>query len=155
MKTKEIKPEYVEYIPEKIEEGVLYISQRYRTAVHMCCCGCGQEVVTPLSPAEWSVKCNGGLVSMWPSIGNWSYLCHSHYVIRDNRVLEAMKLTEQQIKWIKAKDSADRTDQIRRTNYAKVKSALDQNLYAKITSTHELKQGIGWFQSLICWWKSL
>jgi hypothetical protein len=28
--------------------GVIYISERYATAVHLCCCGCGYEVVTPL-----------------------------------------------------------------------------------------------------------
>ena len=92
---------------------------------------------------------------MWPSIGNWSYLCRSHYVIRDSRVLEAKGITDQQIKRVKEKDRVDRAEQIRRANYAKVKSALDQNPYAKITSTHEFKQGTGWFQSLICWWKSL
>ena len=48
MKIKQIRPESVEFIPEHIEEGVLYISELYRTAVHKCCCGCGQEVVTPL-----------------------------------------------------------------------------------------------------------
>ena len=119
MKIKQIRPEYVEFIPEHIEEGVLYISERYRTAVHMCCCGCGREVVTPLSPAEWLVKRNGGRVSLWPSIGNWSYPCRSHYVIWDSRILEAKAMTERQIQRGKANDRADKTAQIRRTNHAK------------------------------------
>lgn len=119
MKIKQIKPEYVEYIPEHLEEGVLYISERYRTAVHKCCCGCGQEVVTPLSPADWSVKCNGGRVSLSPSIGNWSYPCRSHYVIRNSSVLDAKAMTEQQIQRVKANDRADKTAQIHRANHAK------------------------------------
>lgn len=126
MKIKHIRPENVEFIPERIEEGVLYISERYRTAVHKCCCGCGREVVTPLSQAEWSVNRNGDRVSLWPSIGNWSYPCRSHYVIRDNRVLEAKAMTERQIQRVKANDRADKTAQTRRTNHAKETAALVQ-----------------------------
>lgn len=155
MKIKQIRPEFVEYIPERIDEGVLYISERYRTAVHKCCCGCGQEVVTPLSPAEWSVKCNGGRVSMWPSIGNWSYPCRSHYVIRDGSVLEAKAMTERQIQRVKANDRADKTDQIRRSNHAKEVASLDEKPNAKIASTHERKPSMSWLQHVIRWWKSL
>ena len=154
MKIKQIRPEYVEYIPEHIEEGVLYISKRYRTAVHKCCCGCGQEVVTPLSPAEWSVWCKCGRVSMWPSIGNWSYPCRSHYVIRDSRVLEAKGMSERQIQWVKANDRADKTAQIRRTNLAKEKAAIVNKSNANITLTSEW-QPMSWLQHLIRWWKSL
>lgn len=155
MKIKQIKPEFVEYIPEHIKEGVLYISERHRTAVHKCCCGCGQEVVTPLSPAEWWAKCNGGRVSVWPSIGNWSYPCRSHYVIRDSRVLEAKRMTDRQIQWVKANDRADRTDQIRRMNNAKDKVALVQNSNTEITPTPEWQPSMSWLQHLIRWWNSL
>ncbi|MCW8827596.1 MAG: DUF6527 family protein [Gammaproteobacteria bacterium] len=154
MKIKQIRPEYVEYIPEHIEEGVLYISERYRTAVHKCCCGCGQEVVTPLSPAEWSVRCTDARVSMWPSIGNWSYPCRSHYVIRDSRVLEAKGMSERQIQWVKANDRADKTAQIRHTNLAKEEAAIVNKSNANIAPTPEW-QPMSWLQHLIRWWKSL
>jgi len=137
MKINKIRPEFVELIPEHIEEGVLYISNRYSTAVHRCCCGCGQQVVTPLSPAEWSVKCSGERVSLWPSIGNWSYPCRSHYVIRDSRVLVAKAMTEQQIQRVKANDRADKTAQIRRANHAKAAAALTSKSNAKITPAHK------------------
>ena len=152
MKIKQIRPENVEFVPEHIEEGVLYISERYRTAVHKCCCGCGQEVVTPLSPAEWSVKRNGGRVSLWPSIGNWSYPCRSHYVIRDNRVLEAKAMTERQIQRVKANDRADRTAQIRSTNHAKEAAAPEQN--AKMEPAHDRQPSMNWLQHLTRWWRS-
>ncbi|MHB1240662.1 MAG: DUF6527 family protein [Gammaproteobacteria bacterium] len=155
MKIKQIRPKYVEFIPERIEEGVLYISERYRTAVHKCCCGCGQEVVTPLSPSEWSVNLNGGRVSLRPSIGNWSYPCRSHYVIRDSRVVEAKAMTERQIQWVKANDRADKTAQILRTNHAKEASAPAPKPNPKITPTRELQQNMNWLQHLIRWWKSL
>lgn len=155
MKIKQMRPETVEFIPERIEEGVLYISERYRTAVHKCCCGCGQEVVTPLSPAEWSVKRNGSRVSLWPSIGNWSYSCRSHYVIRDSRVLEANAMTERQIQRVKTNDRADKATQIRRTNHAKEAAALVPKTNAQITLTHERQPNMNRIQDLIRWWKSL
>ena len=87
MKASELRPEYVDLMPKVIEEGVLYISKKYGTAVHKCCCGCGQKVVTPLKPTEWSLSVSTGGVSLPPSIGNWSFPCRSHYWIRDNRVV--------------------------------------------------------------------
>jgi hypothetical protein len=155
MKIKQIRPETVEFIPERIEEGVLYISERYRTAVHKCCCGCGQEVVTPLSSAEWSVKRNGSRVSLWPSIGNWSYPCRSHYVIRDSRVLEAKAMTERQIQRVKAIDRADKTVQIRHTNNAKGAAVLVPKPNGPVTPTHERQLSMSWLQHLFRWWKSL
>lgn len=150
MKIKQIKPEFVEYIPEHLDEGVLYISERYQTAVHKCCCGCGQEVVTPLSPAEWSVKWNGGRLSLWPSVGNWSYPCHSHYVIRDSRVLEAAPMTERQIQRVKANDRADKATQIQRANHAKEMATLAPQPRAQ--SKHPRAT---WLRFLIRWWKSI
>lgn len=155
MKIKQIRPEFVEFIPERLEDGVLYISERYRAAVHKCCCGCGQEVVTPLSRAEWSVKLNSGRVSLWPSIGNWSYSCRSHYVIRDSRVIEAMPMTDRQIQRVKENDWADKAVQIRRTNHAKEAATLFPEPNACITPSHERKQSMKWMQHLIHWWKSL
>ena len=73
---------FVEEIPRELEEGVLYVSIHFATAVHRCCCGCGQEVVTPLSPTDWQLAFDGRSVSLYPSIGNWSLPCQSHYWIR-------------------------------------------------------------------------
>ncbi len=64
-----------------MSSGLLYISIPYRTCGHLCCCGCGQEVITPLSPAQWSLTYDGENVSMRPSIGNWALACQSHYVV--------------------------------------------------------------------------
>ncbi len=33
-------------------ERTLYISIPYVTAAHKCPCGCGEEIVTPLSPTD-------------------------------------------------------------------------------------------------------
>lgn len=78
--------EFVEFLPEKLQEGVLYISIAYATAAHKCCCGCGHEVVTPLTPTDWKLIFDGETVTLDPSIGNWSFPCKSHYWIRRNSV---------------------------------------------------------------------
>ena len=83
--------EFVEFIPDELKERTLYISITYCTAVHKCCCGCGREVVTPLSPASWQLIFDGKTVSLHPSIGNWSLPCQSHYFITKNNVVWAQK----------------------------------------------------------------
>jgi hypothetical protein len=76
--------EFVEHIPDEVATGILYVSIPFATAIHLCCCGCGEEVVTPLSPTDWSLTFDGVSVSLHPSIGNWSFACQSHYWIKRN-----------------------------------------------------------------------
>jgi hypothetical protein len=78
---------FVDKIPENIEEEVIYISIECETAIHKCCCGCGMEVVTPLSPTDWTLIFDGVSISLDPSIGNWSFDCRSHYWIKKNEVI--------------------------------------------------------------------
>lgn len=89
--------EFVDYIPAEIKDGIVYISILYATAVHKCCCGCGNEVVTPLSPTDWQLSFDGQSVSLFPSIGNWSFDCKSHYWIIHNRVRWARRMTLEEI----------------------------------------------------------
>ena len=77
---------FVDSIPEVLEEGTLYVSIRFGTVVHKCACGCGEEVVTPLGPAEWKLTYDGRTISLAPSIGNWSFPCRSHYWIDGGNV---------------------------------------------------------------------
>jgi len=87
----------VEFIPDDLKERTLYISIPYCTAVHKCCCGCGREVVTPLSPTGWQLIFDGKTVSLYPSIGSWSLPCQSHYFITKNKVLWARQWSGKQI----------------------------------------------------------
>lgn len=89
--------EFVECVPAQLQEGVLYVSLAYATAVHKCACGCGHEVVTPFSPTDWHMVFNGETVSLAPSIGNWSFPCRSHYWIERGRVLWAGDMSDCQI----------------------------------------------------------
>ncbi len=92
-----LMPSFVDFIPEVLEEGVLYVSVRYKTACHKCSCGCGKKVVTPLTPTGWRITYDGRTVSLYPSIGNWKLACRSHYWITNNRVKWAEEWTAQEI----------------------------------------------------------
>lgn len=78
--------EFVTTVPDDLEGGVLYVSMPYATAIHLCACGCGNQVVTPLSPSGWQLVFDGVSVTLHPSIGNWRLPCRSHYWIRRNNV---------------------------------------------------------------------
>lgn len=93
----ELKPEFVEFIPDELEERTVYIAPKYRIAVHKCCCGCGRKVVTPLSPVSWKLTFDGVSISLYPSIGNWNLPCKSHYWIEKNRVKWVAQWTSGQI----------------------------------------------------------
>lgn len=88
---------FVKTIPDLIEERVVYITTYYNTAVHKCMCGCGNEVVTPLSPSDWELNYNGESISLHPSIGNWSFDCQSHYWVRNNEIVWAEKWSKERI----------------------------------------------------------
>jgi len=100
---------FVKSVPETLEDGVLYVSVEYATVIHKCYCGCGLEVVTPLSPKDWKLTFDGETISLHPSIGNWSFPCQSHYWIRNNRVEWAAKWDRGQIDTVRKKGEKSKT----------------------------------------------
>jgi hypothetical protein len=85
-KPQPIQHRFIDVIEGELEPGVLYVSIRLKNAVHMCPCGCGRKVYTPIAPDGWTLSFNGREVSLFPSIGNWLYECRSHYFIKANWV---------------------------------------------------------------------
>lgn len=94
---KTLNHKFVEFIPEDIQENTIFISIQYSTAVHKCCCGCGNEVVTPFSPTDWKLIYDGESITLSPSIGNWNFDCRSHYFIRNNKVHWAGNWSDEEI----------------------------------------------------------
>lgn len=92
-----LRHEFVEFIPAKLEHGVLYVSIPYATATHLCACGCRTEVITPLAPHGWKLTFDGRTVSLSPSIGNWSSACEAHYWIHQDQVEWAGSMSRQKI----------------------------------------------------------
>lgn len=100
-----ITHEFVEFIPRELDEGTLYISMEFATASHRCFCGCGTEVVTPISPAGWRLTYDGENVTLYPSIGSWSLPCKSHYWIRDGEVEWSYAMSRTEIAAVRRSDA--------------------------------------------------
>lgn len=94
MRVDRIEPQFVEFIPDVLQDGVLYISIPYGTIVHRCCCGCGEKVSTPLHPAQWRLTYDGETVSLTPSVGSGALPCRSHYFIARNVVRWAARMSK-------------------------------------------------------------
>lgn len=86
MRIDHLEHRFVSTVPGDLEAGVLYVSIEYDTTIHLCACGCRNQVVLPLHPTAWRLLYDGAAVSMWPSVGNWSFPCRSHYWIKDGRI---------------------------------------------------------------------
>jgi hypothetical protein len=112
-----LTPEFIELAPSELKEGVLYVSMVHACVIHRCCCGCGEKVVTPLSPAEWQLSYDGEAISLHPSIGNSRFSCGSHYWVKRGQVVWAPKLT------VAEAEAARRFDRATRDAYVGSKSA--------------------------------
>lgn len=82
-------------MPANLEPGILYVAQEFGAAAHLCACGCGAIVRTPLN--RWSLTETKKGPSLEPSIGNWQEPCQSHYWIDRGDVRWAEKWTPEEI----------------------------------------------------------
>ncbi len=89
--------ERVRYMPKELKPCVLYVSEEFAIAIHLCACGCGSKIKTPLGPTEWSVKQTKSGPTLRPSVGNWQEACQSHYWITRGDIVWAEKWTPEQI----------------------------------------------------------
>lgn len=89
--------ERVKYVPKELEAGILYVAAEFDVAVHLCACGCGTKVTTPLGPTEWQVADTSNGPTVTPSIGNWQLPCRSHYLIKGGSVHWAGQWSEDRI----------------------------------------------------------
>lgn len=94
MRRDRIRPAFVDGIPNRLEEGVLYVSLEHDAMMHLCACGCGKEVSTPLGPTDWRLTWDGVSISLAPSVGSGGLACRSHYLIDRNAVRWLAPMTE-------------------------------------------------------------
>ena len=147
-----LRHEFVEFIPdsEHMEEQTLYVSMHFATVIHKCCCGCGKEVVTPLSPTDWKLVFDGKTISLDPSIGNWSFECQSHYWIRGSTVKWAQKWTREEI----AAGRAD--DRFAKAGYFNAAgTATDRATRDTPEISESVKAEPGLWQKFKKWWSQL
>lgn len=128
MRRETLRHKFVEFIPEVLEEGVVYVSIQYATISHTCCCGCAQEVVTPLSPTDWKLIFDGKTISLEPSIGNWGFACKSHYWIKRNQVQWSRVWTKAEVEAARLQNGAAKQvyygDQLHRENQEQIPSQV-------------------------------
>lgn len=139
-----ITHEFVEFIPSNLHEGTIYVSIPYATVIHKCLCGCGKEVVTPLSPTDWKLIFDGVTISLDPSIGNWSFNCKSHYWIKRNKVIWACRWSEEEINDEKIRDRIAKEKYFETTNTATTDSTTKKD-------AHKPKRSF--WQKIREWWK--
>lgn len=106
MKTHTFDYEFIDEFPTTPVPGTVYVSTPFASALHLCACGCGVKVITPLSPDDWSIIFDGVSVSLTPSIGNWSFPCRSHYLIRRGGVIWSDQWSAQKIEANREADHA-------------------------------------------------
>ncbi len=130
MKTTIWRTIWIENMPEKMNEGDLYISTKHRLIEHMCACGCGSEVSLPLGRSEWRVEYDGDTISVLPSIGNWRLPCKSHYMILESKTKWCKKWSEEEIYIGRLRDRHEKETDIQR----KIKRiSWWQKIFKKIT----------------------
>lgn len=98
--------EGVDSIPEKLQANTLYVTTEGDVAGHLCACGCGREVITPLSSTDWSITIDRCGPTLSPSIGNWAFPCRSHYFIRSGAVVWARDMSDKAIVQGRRRDKA-------------------------------------------------
>lgn len=85
----------VQYMPTQFEPGILYVAEEFKAAAHLCACGCGSIVRTPLN--RWTLVETEQGPSLDPSVGNWEERCQSHYWIEGGNVRWAQKWSRSEI----------------------------------------------------------
>ncbi|MGJ8637799.1 MAG: DUF6527 family protein [Opitutaceae bacterium] len=126
--------QFVEHLPDQLEEGALYVSTKFATVAHLCCCGCGNEIITPLSPTDWKLTYDGKSVSLYPSIGSWSLDCRSHYWIKHNKVKWAGAWSKQEIEECHVREAGQKAD------YYKETQPTVEQTETKISVTPEIER---------------
>lgn len=132
---------FVDVIPSKLRHGILYLSIPYSTAVHSCGCGCGNEVVTPLTPTDWRMTYDGESVTLSPSVGNWSFDCRSHYVIDRGRLRWARGWAVREI------NEAREIDRVRKSDFFAQQTAVQERAKehaAKSRTRQRRRQWLRW-----------
>lgn len=92
-----LKLKRVHFMPKKLEASILYVSEEFGVAGHICPCGCGNKIITPLGPTDWSLIVKKEKPTLYPSIGNWELPCRSHYWIINGLIEWSYQWTDEEI----------------------------------------------------------
>lgn len=99
MRVTRVEHRFVDQVPGDLESGVLYVSLPFRTTVHLCACGCGNQTWVRLRPDRHHLVYDGETITLKGSIGNWRFPCRSHYWIEASRVVWDHEATDEPMSW--------------------------------------------------------
>lgn len=101
-----IRLKRVKYMPKVLEPGVLYYAEEFGAATHLCPCGCGHKIQTPMGPSDYSLRMDKSGPTLFPSIGNWQRSCRSHYWVRNGEIVWDQSWSEAKIAAGRAAEAA-------------------------------------------------
>ena len=84
-------------MPKELKPEVLYVSEEFNSSAHLCPCGCGFKIRTPLGPTGWTFKETASGPTLSPSVGNWQLPCKSHYLIYRGNIIWCSTWSPEQI----------------------------------------------------------
>jgi hypothetical protein len=145
--------EVVDSIPETLQAYILYVTTDRDVAGHLCACGCGREVITPLSPTDWSISFDRRGASLSPSIGNWAFPCRAHYFIWDGVVVWACDMSDKAIQQGRRRDRARKQSYYERQTDRPPTPQDRAHAPALPLPASAADQSTG--QRLLAWWKRL
>lgn len=154
MKTSRLILQRVHYMPKELEPGILYVSEEFDVAGHLCACGCGNKVMTPLGPTEWSFTDAPTGPSLRPSIGNWQLPCRSHYVLDGGRIKWSGAWSAEQV------ERGRRAEEERRREYYEFREEerrlAEEERRREQHESRKEKEGVGtrvkrWLDHLLSW----
>ena len=128
-----IELERVEYMPKVLEPGILYFAEEYGAAAHLCACGCGTKIRTPIAPTEWRISEGPKGMSLEPSVGNWQQPCRSHYWIDEGEVIWSGQWTDEQIEAGRKREAARRAEHFDSKTSKKRKRGFFRRLWRKVS----------------------
>lgn len=153
MKQVRFRHEVVGSIPETLQANTLYVTTDEDVAGHLCPCGCEREVITPLSSTDWSISFDRRGASLFPSIGNWTFPCRSHYFIWDGAVVWARDMSDKAIQQGRLRDRALKQRYYERQADRALTRADQVHAPVLPLATSAVGQSTG--QRLLAWWKRL
>jgi hypothetical protein len=78
---------------------------------------------------NWTLEIVDGRVTLYPSIGNWSLPCRSHYLIRQGRVVSARDMSREEIEAGRLRDQ-----RLRHIYFAEVNRRKEAPTYVQPTA---------------------
>ena len=155
IKHKSLQHVFVDSFPSRLEPGKLYVSVEYGSVAHSCCCGCGEEIVTPLTPTDWHIVYDGETITLHPSVGNWTLACRSHYVIRKGEVIEAPAWSDQQVAAERRRDGRAKAAYFGTTQAASPSIASTAVAPERDAPQYLLSGNIGWKARIRRFWTKI